>query len=193
MWPLIHTADGVPLCGSVQWTEVSGLTSATAPHEAQVIEARHLVLHHPRGVAKLGWIILIVARHDRNNRAVRYVSQSDHLWEEGSQATWFNGDSLNFWLCTNCNVSSSVHNYRKLKKKNLISTDFNWGIPPVKQQNTEWNQTYANKQEMDLFLLIFQSPPLQKNPLVLSFRFLDPDKRAWVGLQCSDNYRAKHF
>lgn len=41
---------------------------------------------------------------------------------------------------------------------------------------------------MDLFL---QSSQLKS--LVLSFRFLEPDKRAGIGLQCSDNYRAKHL
>lgn len=45
---------------------------------------------------------------------------------------------------------------------------------------------------MDLFLLIFQSLHNKKS-LVLSFRFLEPDKRARIGLQCSDNYRAKHL
>lgn len=41
---------------------------------------------------------------------------------------------------------------------------------------------------MDLFL---QSSQLKS--LVLSFRFLEPDKRAGIGLQSSDNYRAKHL
>lgn len=114
MWPLIHTADGVPLSASVQWTEVSGLTSAAAPHEAQVIEACHLVLHHTRGVAQLGWIILVVARHDRDHCAVRYVSQSNHLWESDRQS----GNVILLWLSElltlqNCKVLSSVHNYRK--------------------------------------------------------------------------------
>lgn len=92
VWPLIHTADGVLLSGSVQWREVSGLTSAAAPHEAQVVEARHLVLHHTRGVTQLGWIILVVARHDCDHCAVRYVSQSDHLGEKDSQGT------ISLWL-----------------------------------------------------------------------------------------------
>lgn len=82
MWPLFHTADVVLLSASVQRTRVSGLTSAAAPHKAQVVEACHLVLHHAWGVAQLSRIILVVARHDCDHRPIGYVSQSNHLWEE---------------------------------------------------------------------------------------------------------------
>lgn len=60
---------------------VSGLTSATAAHKAKVVETRYLVLHHTRGVPQLGGVVLVVARHHRDNGPIRYVSQSNHLSE----------------------------------------------------------------------------------------------------------------
>lgn len=57
------------------------LTSPAAAHEAEVVEARHLVLHHARGVPQLGRVVLVVARHHRDHRPVGYVPQGHHLSE----------------------------------------------------------------------------------------------------------------
>lgn len=63
-----------------QRSEVT-LTSPAAAHEAEVVEARHLVLHHTRGVPQLSRVVLVVACHHRDHRPVGYVPQSDHLSE----------------------------------------------------------------------------------------------------------------
>lgn len=62
------------------------LTSPAAAHEAEVVEARHLVLHHARGVPQFGRVVLVVARHHRHHRPVGYVTQGNHLSEsQGGQ------------------------------------------------------------------------------------------------------------
>lgn len=66
------------------------LTSSAAAHEAEVVEAGHLVLHHARGVAQLGRVVLVVARHHRHHRPVGYVSQGDHLSEAARKVKRFN-------------------------------------------------------------------------------------------------------
>lgn len=54
-------------------------TSAAPAHEAQVVEARHLVLHDGRRVSQLRGIILIISRHHSDQSAVRNITQSHHL------------------------------------------------------------------------------------------------------------------
>lgn len=78
--PLIHTAE--PYSSDRVKAHVSGLTSATAPHEAKVVETCYLVLHHTWGVPQLCGVVLIVPCHYRDNGPIRYVSESHHLLEK---------------------------------------------------------------------------------------------------------------
>lgn len=54
-------------------------TSSTPAHEAQVVEAGHLVLHHGRGVPQLGRVVLVVSGHHRDQSAVGHVTKSHDL------------------------------------------------------------------------------------------------------------------
>lgn len=54
-------------------------TSSTPAHEAQVVEAGHLVLHHGRGVPQLGRVVLVVPGHHRHQGPVGHIPKSHHL------------------------------------------------------------------------------------------------------------------
>lgn len=55
------------------------LTSSTPAHEAQVVEAGHLVLHHGRGVPQLGRVVLVVSGHHRDQGPVGHITKSHDL------------------------------------------------------------------------------------------------------------------
>lgn len=59
------------------------LSSAAPAHEAQVVEARHLVLHDGRRVSQLRGIILIISRHHSDQSPVRNITKSHHLKRHG--------------------------------------------------------------------------------------------------------------
>lgn len=55
------------------------LTSAAAAHESQIVELGHLVLHEGGAVPQLGAIVLVVSGAYGDDRAVRHLTQRDHL------------------------------------------------------------------------------------------------------------------
>lgn len=65
------------------WSE---LTSSAPAHEAEVVEAGHLVLHHRGGVPQLGRVVLVVPGHHGDQGPVRNVAEGHDL-RGGRQAS----------------------------------------------------------------------------------------------------------
>lgn len=64
------------------------ITSPAASNETQVVESGHLVLDGGRGVPEFGWVVLIISRHNRHQRAIRDVAQGDHLMTQRRNVLW---------------------------------------------------------------------------------------------------------
>lgn len=79
-----QSADSLSLCVRA-CVRACKLTSSAPAHEAQVVEAGHLVLHHGRRVPQLGRVVLVVPGHHRDQGPVGHVPESHHLhhtrWE----------------------------------------------------------------------------------------------------------------
>lgn len=74
------------------------LSPSTPAHEAQVVEAGHLVFHHGGGIPQLGRVVLVVSGHHGDQGPIRNITESDDLksyrqslvaspvrWEDGAQ------------------------------------------------------------------------------------------------------------
>lgn len=170
MWPLIHTTEPYSSDWVKRTKAFSGLTSATAPHEAKVVETCYLVLHHTWGVPQLCGVVLIVPCHNRDNGPIRYVAESNHLLEPqqsrggggGVRYCASKSYSHNPW-CEMLNRSLS-HNSCLKKIKKYIHTYHSTKMNSFSVKDKKQNWTSVSLVN-EFFWLVWQTPSKSCHPL----------------------------
>lgn len=162
------------------------ITSTAAANESQVVESGHLVFDGCCGVAEFGWIVLVISRHDRHQRAIRYVAQGNHLMTQGESIF---GEVCLSWSCTTESRIFRFENVRNMwieitfkAKGKLIFTHTDHTKPPddhnryCSDRSASWELEFTEteiKWPLHTHISAFQSvmPVMLLVPAVLSAKW----------------------